>query len=395
MKQRTVYMDYAAATPVHPKVMQAMTPYFSKNYGNPSSVYGIGRQARQAIDEARTTVANILNCNSGEIIFTSGGAESNNVALKGVAFALKQSGNHIITSATEHHVVINTCHFLEHFGFDVTYLPVDRFGLVKIDDLERAITDRTVLASIMLANNEVGTTAPVADFAKVVKDGGRARGRNIVFHTDAVQGAGALDVDVSKLGVDLLSLSSHKFYGPKGLGILYLREGTPFMPQQSGGSQEGNRRGGTENVPGIVGTGVALKLAEERRESNNKHSSRIRDRLIQGIKATITGAYLNGHPTQRLPNSVSFSFANVDGESLVHDLDLAGIAASKGSACASSSHHPSHVLHALEVAPEIARGTLRLTVGPENTDADVDYVLSVLASTVENLRAKPHQESLQ
>lgn len=387
MTRRTIYMDHAATTPVHPKVREAMDPYFSESYANPSAQYTIGLESRQAVNEARATVAEILGCTSDEIIFTSGGAESNNTALKGVAFALRQSGNHIVTSAAEHHVVINTCRFLENFGIEVTYLPVDRFGLVNAADLERAINDRTVLVSIILANNEVGTIAPVADFARLTKDKAKAQGRNIVFQTDAVQGAGALDLDVDTLGVDMLCLSSHKFYGPKGVGILYLRQGTPFMSQQSGGSQEGNRRGGTENVPGIVGTGAAIRLAEEHRESNNAHCQRLRDRLIQGISSRIKDAYLNGHPTQRLPNSVSFSFSQVDGESLAKELDSAGIAASKGSACTSSSLHPSHVLLALGVSSEVARGTLRLTVGPSNTDADVDYLLSVLESSVQRLRS--------
>lgn len=391
MKRRTIYMDYAATTPVHPKVREAMDPYFSESYANPSAHYSIATESRQAVNRARATVAEILGCTSDEIIFTSGGAESNNAALKGVAFALRESGDHIVTSAVEHHVVANTCRFLENFGFDVTYLPVDRYGLVSGADLEQAITDRTVLVNIILANNEVGTIAPVADFAGVTKDKARALGRKIVFQTDAVQGAGALDLDVDTLGVDALSLSSHKFYGPKGVGILYLREGTPFMAQQSGGSQEGNRRGGTENVPGIVGTGVAFELAEAHRESNNAHCRRLRDRLIEGIDSTIEDAYLNGHPTQRLPNSVSFSFSGVDGGSLGRELDIAGIAASKGSACTSSSLHPSHVLLALGVPPEVARGTLRLTVGPDNTDDDVDYLLSVLKSSVERLRLVPLQ----
>ena len=385
MKRRTVYMDNAATTPVHPGVLEAMLPYFRQNYANPSGIYAIAQEARKAVDEARAAVSEILGCKPSEIIFTSGGTESDNAALKGAAFALKEKGNHIISSAIEHHAVLNTCRFLEKFGFEVTYLPVDQFGLVNIDDLEKAITDRTILISIMLANNEIGTIEPIAEFTRLAKE--KAGGGNIVFHTDAVQGAGAFDLDVDRLGVDMLSLSAHKFQGPKGAGLLYLREGTRFMPQQTGGAHESNRRAGTENVAGIVGAAVALRLASDNRESSSRHCQSLRDRLIEGMLSGIDDTYLNGHPTLRLPNNVNISFQSVEGEAILLNLDLVGVVASSGSACASGSDEPSHVLLALGLPPERAHGSLRFSVGPANTDEDVDYVLSVLPGIVERLRA--------
>jgi cysteine desulfurase len=385
VKHKLVYMDHAATTPVHPKVLEAMIPYFSQVFGNPSTIYALGQEARKAVDESRSTIAEILGCRPVEIIFTSGGTESDNAALKGAAFAMQKEGNHIITSAIEHHAVLHTCHYLEKFGFEVTYLPVDRYGLVGVEALEKAITDRTILVSIMLANNEIGTIQPVSELVKVAR--AKARGRRIVFHTDAVQGVGALDVDVNKLGVDMLSLSAHKFHGPKGSGILYLKKGTPFLPQQSGGAQELNRRAGTENVPGIVGTAVALKMAADSRESNSRYCQRLRDRLVEGIFARIPDVHLNGHPVQRLPNNANLSFQYVEGESILLHLDFLGIAASSGSACTSGSIEPSHVLVALGVSPDLAHGSVRFTVGADNTDEDVDYLLSVLPGIVEKLRA--------
>lgn len=385
MRDRVVYMDHAATTPVNPRVLEAMLPYFSEKYGNPSSIYATAQEARKAVDDARATVAEILGCRTGEVVFTGGGTESDNAALKGAAFALKQNGNHIITTSIEHHAVLHTCHSLEKFGFEITYLPVDREGMVSIDDLEKAITERTILVSIMLANNEIGTILPVAEFARLVKE--KAGDRSIVFHTDAVQGAGFLDLDVNKLGVDMLSLSAHKFYGPKGVGILYLRRATPFMAQQTVGAQERNRRAGTENVAGIVGLAKALELANDSRDSSSNHCARLRDRLIEGIESNISRAYLNGHRTQRLPNNVNFSFDWVEGESILLSLDFAKVAASSGSACTSASLDPSHVLLALGLSAETAHGSLRLTLGPKNSDEEVDYVLSVLPGIVERLRA--------
>ncbi len=385
MERKTVYMDHAATTPVHPSVLEAMLPYFSRSYGNPSGIYGIGQEARKAADEARATVSSILGCRPSEVIFTSGGTESDNAALKGAAFALKEEGNHIITSTIEHHAVLNTCQYLEKVGFEVTYLSVDQFGMVNIEDLEKAITDKTVLISIMLANNEIGTIEPVSEFAKSAK--ANAKHSRILFHTDAVQGASALDLDVDKLGVDMLSLSAHKFHGPKGMGVLYLREGTRFIPQQTGGAQEGNRRAGTENVAGIVGTAAALRLAAENREASSRHCQRLRDRLIEGILTRIEDTYLNGHPTLRLPNNANISFRYVEGEAILLNLDLQGVSASSGSACTAGTEEPSHVLLATGISPEMAHSSLRFSVGPANTDDEIEYVLSVLPGIVERLRA--------
>jgi cysteine desulfurase len=385
VERKTVYMDHAATTPVHPSVLEAMLPYFSRSYGNPSGIYGIGQEARKAADEARATVSSILGCRPSDVIFTSGGTESDNAALKGAAFALKEEGNHIITSTIEHHAVLNTCQYLEKVGFEVTYLPVDQFGMVNIEDLEKAITDKTVLISIMLANNEIGTIEPVSEFAKSAK--ANAKHSRILFHTDAVQGASVLDLDVDKLGVDMLSLSAHKFHGPKGMGVLYLREGTRFIPQQTGGAQEGNRRAGTENVAGIVGTATALRLAAENREASSRHCQRLRDRLIEGILTRIEDTYLNGHPTLRLPNNANISFRYVEGEAILLNLDLQGVAASSGSACTAGTEEPSHVLLATGISPEMAHSSLRFSVGPANTDDEIEYVLSVLPGIVERLRA--------
>jgi cysteine desulfurase len=379
-----VYMDHAATTPLHPDVLEAMMPYLLQSFGNPSAIYTLGREARQAIDHARDTVANVLGCRPQEMVFTSGGTESDNTALKGAAFALRKRGNHIITSSIEHQAVLHACHDLKEAGLEVTYLPVDKYGIVSIGDLESVITDRTVLISVMLANNEIGTIQPIAEFTKLVKE--KALDRDIAFHTDAVQGAWALDLNVDKLGVDMLSLSAHKFQGPKGMGVLYLRKGTRFRPQQTGGAQEDNRRAGTENVAGIVGTAVALKLAAENRESNVKHCKRLRDRLVQEIMAGISETRLNGHPEMRLPNNANISFRYVEGESVLLNLDLQGIAVSSGSACASGAEDPSHVLVAIGVPADLAHSSLRFTVGPDNTDDDVDHVLAVLPDIINKLR---------
>ncbi|MBU2009544.1 MAG: cysteine desulfurase NifS [Chloroflexi bacterium] len=383
--KRLIYMDHAATTPVRPEVLEAMLPYFSQRYGNPSSVYTLAQEARQAVENARATVAQVLGSNPREVIFTSGGTESDNLALKGVAFAMREQGNHIITSSIEHHAVLETGHYLEKFGFDVTYLPVDKYGLVKVEEVEKALTPRTILVSIMYANNEVGTIEPIAEVGRLLKE--RSGERKIAFHTDAVQAAGVLDLDVSRLGVDLLSLSAHKFYGPKGVGLLYLRRGTPFLPQQRGGSQERNRRAGTEDVAGIVGMGVALKLAAEQMGSYNQHCSRLRDRLIKGVLERIDRVFLTGHPTQRLPNNASFYLEYIEGESILLSLDMEGVAASSGSACTSASLEPSHVLTCMGIPVEVAHGSVRFTLGWENTDGDVDHVLSVLPPIVKRLRA--------
>jgi len=379
--ERFIYLDHAATTPVDPDVVQAMLPYFTEKFGNPSSIYAPAREARKAMDWARETVAGILGASPSEVVFTSGGTESDNLAIKGAAFANRHKGNHIITTQIEHHAVLHTCEYLEkRFGFRVTYLPVDQHGTVDLDALQRALTPDTILVTIMYANNEVGTIQPIQEISQIVKAAG------VLFHTDAVQAGGALDLNVDKLGVDMLSLSAHKFYGPKGVGVFYVRKGTPYWPQQHGGGQERGRRAGTENTAGIVGLATALKLAYDRLETHNAHVSKLRDRLIDGI-LKIPGAYLTGHPTNRLPNNASFVFDYVEGESILLSLDMMGIGASSGSACTSASLEPSHVLKAMGVPIERAHGSLRLTTGSGNTEEDIDLVVEVLPGIIERLRA--------
>ena len=384
-----IYLDNAATTPLHPKALEAMLPFLTQRFGNPSATYAIARQAQKAIDDARKAVAAVLGCRAADIVFTSGGTESVNTALKGVAFAQKKAraGNHVVTTEVEHHAVLHTANYLEQFGFEVTRLPVDRFGLVEPDDVARAITDRTVLVSVMLANNEVGTIEPVAEVARLVAERGRALRRRLPFHTDAVQAPGALPLDVDALGVDLLSLSGHKFGGPKGMGVLFLRRGTPFVAQLSGGGQERQRRAGTENVAGVVGLATALTIAEEDRESYIATCRRMRDRLIEAIPALVPDATLNGHPTQRLANNVNVSIRGVRGDKLVAALDRAGIAASAGAACGSSSWEPSHVLLAMGLSMPEAVGGLRLSLSAENTDAELDTLLEALPQAVRGLRS--------
>lgn len=378
---RAIYMDHASTTAVDSRVVEAMLPYFTEEYGNPSSMHSLGRGAAGGLEEARLTIADILGAEPKEIVFTGCGSESDNLAIRGVAFSSRARGNHIITSPIEHHAVGHTCTQLEkEFGFDVTYVPVDRYGLVDPEDVGRAITERTVLISIMYANNEVGTIEPIAEIAEV------ARSRGIPFHTDAVQAGGALDLDVNRLGVEPLSLSAHKLYGPKGVGLLYVRRGTPLMPMQTGGGHEGNRRAGTENVPCAVGMATALKLAHEHREENHQRLTSLRDRLVEGVLSTIPDTELTGHPTDRLPNNASFVFEGVEGESILLSLDLMGVAASSGSACTTGEAQASHVLTAMGIPPGSAHGSLRLTLGSENTEEDVEYVISILPGIIERLR---------
>ena len=384
-----IYMDHAATTPVRPEVMEAMLPYFTQRFGNASSLYTLAQESRKALDEARETVARVLGSRPSEVVFTSGGSESDNAAIKGAVHALARTGNHVITTAIEHHAVLHTCAFLEDTGYDVTYLPVDDDGLVDVERLADAVTDKTVLVSVMLANNEIGSIQPVAEMARRVKAMAREQGRTIVFHTDAVQAAGFLDLNVNALGVDMLSLSAHKFHGPKGVGVLYVRRGTPFSPQQLGGAQERQRRAGTENMPGIVGAAVALALADREKDEASAHCIGLRDRLIAGVLERIPGVRLNGHPSLRLPNNVNFTFQGVEGEPVLLGLDFAGVAASSGSACSSGSLEPSHVLLALGLPADLAHGSLRLTLGRDNTEEDVDYVLRVLPDLVGRLRAMP------
>ena len=386
---KLIYMDHASTTPVKREVLEAMFPYFTETFGNPSSIYSLAQEARKAVDQSRESIARVLGGRIGEVVFTSGGTESDNIALKGAASALRTTGNHIVTSSIEHHAILHTCHQLEQFGFEVTYLPVDEYGLVNPDDVQKAITDQTILVSVMLANNEIGTIQPMREISKVVKSEANRRSKTIVVHTDAVQAVGFHDLTIKDLGVDMLSMSAHKFHGPKGVGALYIRRGTPFEPQQMGGGQERQRRSGTENVPGIVGMALALRIAVDTRENLVSHCQVMRDRIISGVLDTIDDAYLNGHPTSRLANNVHFSFASVEGESLLLGLDLSGICASSGSACSSASLEPSHVLIATGRSGELSRGSLRLTLSADNNMDEVDHLLSVLPSLVTKLRAMP------
>ena len=384
-----IYMDHAGTTPVDPRVLDAMMVWFTSRFGNASSIHTLGQEAKRALDESRETVARVLGCRLSEVVFTSGGTESDNAAINGAVAALQPTGNHIVTSSIEHHAVLHTCQYLENMGFDVTYLPVDRFGMVDPGDVVQAVTDRTILVTVMYANNEIGTIQPIQEIARAVKDRARAMERTVVVHTDAVQAAGFLPLDLRAMGVDMLSLSAHKFNGPKGTGILCIRRGTPFLPQQLGGGQERERRSGTENIPGIVGTAVALDLADREREATAAHCAALRDRLIRGIQDRIPGVHLNGHPTLRLPNNVNFSFDHVEGEPVLLGLDMSGIAASSGSACSSGTLEPSHVLLALGQSADLSRGSLRLTLGRDNTVEEVDYVLTVLEDLVSRLREMP------
>jgi cysteine desulfurase len=378
---RRIYLDHAATTPTRPEVVKAMLPYFTDAFGNPSSIYSYGQEARGAVEEARTKVAELIGARSEEIIFTSGGTEADNFALKGVAYASEHKGNHIITTSIEHHAVLEVCKFLGRRGFKITYLPVDEYGLVDPDDVKRAITDKTILISVMHANNEVGTIEPVEEIGKIAREAG------VYFHTDAVQTVGHIPVNVDELKVDLLAISAHKFYGPKGVGALYARKGTKLVSLMHGGEQEKRRRAGTENVPAIVGLGKAVELAGQEMGKEAERLAYLRDKLIKGLVEKIDHIRLNGHPTRRLPNNVNVSVDFVEGESMLLHLDLGGICASTGSACSSASLEPSHVLLALGIPPEQAHGSLRFTLGRENTEADVERVLEVLPGIVARLRA--------
>ena len=374
------YFDYAATTPVKKEVLEEMLPFFNANFGNPSSIYNIGRRGKNAVDIARDRIAKTLNSKSEEIFFTGGGSESDNWAIKGVAFANKDKGNHIITSKIEHHAVLQTCKYLEQEGFEVTYLGVDKYGLVSGDDLKNAIRDDTILISIMYANNEIGTIQPIKELAGIAKEKG------IIFHTDAVQAYGNEIIDVEDLGIDLLSVSAHKIYGPKGVGALYIRKGTKIHKLIHGGGQEKMRRAGTENTPGIVGFGKAAEMAYENIEEHIKRLTGLRDKLIDGIITKIEHTELNGHPTKRLPGNVNISFEFIEGEALLLSLDMEGIAASSGSACSSGSLNPSHVLTATGLTHEKAHGSLRLTLGDFTTEDEIDYVIEKLQPIVDRLR---------
>jgi cysteine desulfurase len=378
---KRIYLDYAATTPTDPEVVKAMLPYFSAMFGNPSSVHSFGVEARSAIERVRAEIASFLGAKPEEIIFTSGGTESNNFALKGVAYANKGKGDHIITSSIEHHSILEPCKFLETQGFSVTYLRVDEFGLVDPEAVKAAITDKTILISIMHANNEIGTIQPIAEVGKIAHEKG------IYFHTDAVQTVGHLPIKVDEVGVELLSLSAHKLYGPKGVGALYIREGTQMLSFMHGGEQERGRRASTHNVPGIVGLGKAMELAHEKMDEEAKRLTILRDKLIRGILEGIDHTRLNGHPVKRLPNNVNVSVAYIEGEALCLNLDLDGIASSTGSACSSGSLEPSHVLLTIGLPPVLARSSLRFSLGRYTQEEDIDYVLEVLPDVVKKLRA--------
>lgn len=377
---RNVYMDYAATTYVKPEVLEEMMPFFTEKYGNPSSFYGISRETKMAIDKARGRVAKALNCDPNEVYFTGGGSEADNWAIKGIASAHRKKGNHIITTKIEHHAVLHTCEYLEKNGFEVTYLNVDKEGFVDLEELKNAITDKTILVSIMFANNEIGTIQPVKEIGEICRE------RKVLFHTDAVQAVGNIPVDVKDMNIDLLSLAGHKVYGPKGIGALYIRKGVKIDNLIHGGGQERARRAGTENTASIVGLGKAVELATENLEEHNKKISALRDRLIEGL-LKVPHTRLNGPKGEkRLPGNSNITFEFIEGESILLSLDFEGVCASSGSACTSGSLDPSHVLLAIGLPHELAHGSLRLTLGDASTDEDVDYVLEVVPPIIERLR---------
>lgn len=376
------YMDNGAGMPVDSRVLEAMMPYFVENYGNASSAHSAGNVAKQALATAREQVAKLVGAEkSSEIVFTSGGTESNNLAIKGVALRNKAKGNHIITSAVEHISVINICKYLQKQGFDTTFVPVDKQGVVDIEKLKDAITDKTILISVMYANGEIGTIQPITEIGKLAKE------NNILFHVDAVAAAGKVPINVQEQNIDLMSLSSNDLYGPKGVGAVYIKRGTKIVPIDQGGGQENGLRSGTENIPGIVGMGKAAELAQAEMASESKRLTEIRDKLINKVLDAVPYSFLNGHPTQRLPNNANLRFSYIEGESLILGLDMHGIQVSSGSACTSKTLQPSHVLTAIGLPHEEAHGSLVFTLGKQNKIEDVDYVLSVLPDVVKRLRA--------
>ena len=378
---KRIYFDNAATTSTDPRVREAMDPFFTHKYGNPSSVHSFGQETGEAVEAARKHIAAMVNASPNTIIFTSGGSESDNAAIKGCGFALKAKGDHIITTTVEHHAILHSCEFMETQGFRITYVPVSEEGLVDPSDIEKAITARTILISVMHANNETGTIQPIAEIGKLAHE------RHILFHTDAVQTFGHVPIDVEGMSIDLLSLSAHKLYGPKGVGAFYMRESIPFVSLIHGGGQESGRRSSTLNVPGIVGLGRAAEIASAEMDEENERISSLRIRLHEGIAERISNIHLNGHPTLRLANNLNLSFDHVEGESLLMNLDLEGIAASSGSACSSGSTDPSHVLRAMGLSTERARGSLRLSLGRFSTEAEVDRVTEILDRVVSHLRS--------
>jgi cysteine desulfurase len=378
---KKVYLDHNATTPVHPEVLAAMLPYYQEKFGNPSSIHGFGREAKVALDEAREKVAQLLGVSSSEIFFTSGGTESDNLAVKGVAFANRDKGRHIVTSKIEHHAILESCKFLEKEGFTVTYLPVDSKGVIDPEDLRKALRNDTVLVSIMYVNNEVGSIQPLEDIYRIVKEKG------IYLHTDAVQALGKIPVDVRKLNVDMLSVSGHKIYGPKGVGAAYIRKGVRITPWSHGGHHERSRRAGTENVPGIVGFTKAAELAFRELEDQNRHLKNLTETFYRKLVDTIPDVILNGDLNSRAVNTLNLSFKGVEGESVILSLDLKGVAVASGSACTSGTLEPSHVLSAMGITPEIAQGAIRFSFGRDNTVEDIEYVAGILPEIVNRLRS--------
>lgn len=380
MNEQRVYLDHSATTYIKPQVFDEMLPFLTTHYGNPSSIYSLSRATETAIEQARERVAKALHADKNEIFFTGGGSEADNWALKGIAFANKHRGNHIITTQIEHHAILHTCEFLEKNGFEVTYLPVDSEGFINLDELRQSITDKTILVSVMFANNEIGTIEPIKEIGKICHE------KKVLFHTDAVQAIGHVPIDVKAMNIDLLSLAAHKFYGPKGVGVLYIRKGIKIENLIHGGGQERNKRAGTENIAGIVGLGKAIELAQEEMDAENKRLTYLRDKLINGL-SRIPYTKVNGPAgNKRMPGNVNVCFRFIEGESLLLLLDSKGISASSGSACTSGSLDPSHVLLAIGLPHEIAHGSLRLTLGSSTTEQDIDYTLSVLPDIVQRLR---------
>ncbi len=379
-KLEAIYLDHSATTPVDKRVIKEMLPFFDEKYGNPSSIHLFGREVKTAIEEAREKIAEVINAEPSEIFFTSGGTESDNLAITGTALSMKEKGDHIITSTAEHHAVLDTARFLQKNGFKVTYVPVNKYGIVELEDIKEALTPRTILISIMHINNEVGSINPISEIGEF------ARENNVLFHTDAVQSFGKEPIDVKKDNIDLLSLSSHKIYGPKGAGALYIKRGVSPEKIIHGGSQEGNRRGGTENVPGIIGLGKAAEICLEEMENERKYLNKLRDYFWEKLQENIPDIYLNGHPKIRLPGILNVSFPGTDSETVLISLDLKGIAASGGSACTSGSIEPSHVLKAMGVSPEIAQSAIRFSLGRENNKEQIDYTVKNLKEIIDYIR---------
>jgi cysteine desulfurase len=378
---RRVYLDHSATTPVHPEVLEAMLPFYNEKFGNASSIHSFGRETKTALEESREKIAHFFGTSAAEIYFTGGGTESDNLAVKGVAFANRKKGNHIITSQIEHHAILESCKFLEREGFEVTYLLVDRFGMVNPEDLRLAIKKETILVSIMYANNETGIIEPIEELAKIAKE------REVYFHTDAVQAVGKIEMNVNKLNIDMFSMSGHKIYAPKGVGVLYIRKGIRITPWQHGGHHEKNRRAGTENIAGIVGLAKAVEIAHRDMEAQTKHLKNLTESFYEKVTNKIVDVVVNGDLERRVPNTLNLSFKGVEGESIILSLDLQGVAVASGSACTSGSLEPSHVLTAMGVPPDIAQGSLRFSFGRDNNMEDVDYVVNLLPDIVNRLRA--------